>query len=273
MPELPEVETTKNGVKPFLDNQKVKQLIVRQPKLRWPVPTHLPSVLKDQTVRHVSRRGKYLLLQFDQGTVLVHLGMSGSLRVIDLGTEPQKHDHVDLELHSGKVLRFHDPRRFGCWLWTEQDVNEHELLVKLGPEPLSENFTPEHLYLASRKRKTSIKQLIMDSHMVVGVGNIYANEALFLAGLRPTMKAGKLTQAKSVELHGHIVAVLSKAIAQGGTTLQDFQQADGQPGYFAQELLVYGRTGQPCVQCGETLKETRINNRSTVYCPVCQPSR
>ncbi len=273
MPELPEVETTRKGIEPHINNQQVKELIIRDKRLRWPIPDELPSLLKNKTIKAVTRRGKYILIQFEHGTVLVHLGMSGSIRVIDSKLEAKKHDHVDLIITSGKALRFNDPRRFGCWLWTDQDPVQHDLIKKLGPEPLLEHFTAEHLYLSTRKRKTSIKQLIMDSHIVVGVGNIYANEALFLSGIRPTMKAEKLTKANAAKLHANICLVLEKAIKQGGTTLNDFQQADGQPGYFAQELLVYGRAGQECVVCTTELKEIRINNRSTVYCPKCQPAK
>ncbi|MDN3637915.1 bifunctional DNA-formamidopyrimidine glycosylase/DNA-(apurinic or apyrimidinic site) lyase [Simiduia curdlanivorans] len=270
MPELPEVETTRRGIEPHAQGKKVTALVVRNPSLRWPIPGELAVLLKGQTLRSVSRRGKYLLLGFARGHVLVHLGMSGSLRVISIQEPPGLHDHVDLQFSDGTGLRYTDPRRFGCWLWAEGDVLTHKLLVSLGPEPLSEAFTAEYLYQRSRAKKQNLKTFIMDSHVVVGVGNIYANEALFMAGLRPRRAAGSLSLPKARLLVGHIKSVLAKAIAQGGTTLKDFVGGDGKPGYFQQKLLVYGRGGEPCRVCHTPLKEVRVSNRATVYCANCQ---
>ena len=270
MPELPEVETTRRGIAPHVTGQRVSALTVRNPSLRWPVPADLPARVRGRTLKAVHRRGKYLLLEFVHGHLIVHLGMSGSLRIIDPVEPPGYHDHVDLVLGSHTALRFHDPRRFGCWLWAEGDVSAHKLLASLGPEPLSESFDADHLWAACQGKKANIKNVIMDSHVVVGVGNIYANEALFLAGIRPRRAARSLRRVEAERLVGHIKAVLARAIEQGGTTLRDFVGGDGKPGYFQQTLMVYGRAGLACRVCHTLLKEVRVNNRSTVYCARCQ---
>lgn len=269
MPELPEVETTRRGIAPFSEGKQVAQLVIRDPRLRWPVPDDLPQRLAGQTLREADRRAKYLLLRFDHGTVIVHLGMSGSLRVITDNSEPHKHDHIDLSFTDGTRLRFNDPRRFGCWLWDEQP-QDHPLLASLGPEPLGEDFSGPYLFRKSRGRKTPIKSFLMDNRIVVGVGNIYANEALFKTGIHPNRPAGRIGAARYQRLCDAIRETLSAAILMGGTTLRDFVNSDGKPGYFAQSLLVYGRAGLPCVECQRPLRETRMNQRSTVYCTRCQ---
>lgn len=269
MPELPEVETTRRGIEPHVVGRTVALFDVRQPKLRWPVPAALAALLPGKTVEAVSRRGKYLLIQFDCGHLLVHLGMSGSLRVVERSKEPGKHDHVDLCLTDGKALRLTDPRRFGAVLW--QDADEvHELLAHLGPEPLSDEFDDQYLLVRAKGRKTAIKMFIMDSKVVVGVGNIYANEALFAAGIHPKRAAGNISAARMNRFVYEIKRVLAAAIEQGGTTLKDFVGGDGKPGYFKQQLNVYGRAGAPCVSCKQPLKEIRLGQRSTVYCSHCQ---
>lgn len=270
MPELPEVETTRRGIDPHVRGATVNKVILRQLSLRWPVPEQLPVLLQRRKLLDLSRRGKYLLLRFHHGHLLIHLGMSGNLRIVQAETPVQKHDHVDLVFNNHSVLRFNDPRRFGAVLWTEEPVFEHELLSSLGPEPLSDDFNADYLYRRSRGKKQAIKTCIMDSKVVVGVGNIYANEALFLAGIRPARAAGSLSRVKIVRLVEHIKSVLCKAITQGGTTLKDFVNSEGKPGYFKQELQVYGRAGQPCPKCSQVLKEIRLGQRSTVYCPSCQ---
>src|SRR5690625_312954 len=269
MPELPEVETTRRGLAPHIQGRKVLSLVVRPLSLRWPIPADLPSRLAGKTLLDLDRRGKYLLLGFESGTALIHLGMSGSLRIAQPDEPAGVHDHFDL-VFKGCVLRYRDPRRFGCLLWTDQAVQEHPLLSHLGPEPLSDNFDANYLFQRSRKRRLPVKQFLMDSKIVVGVGNIYANEALFLTGVKPIRKAGTLTRKECENLVGNIKQVLQRAIVQGGTTLRDFIGGDGQPGYFAQELLVYGRGGLACPTCERALKEVRMNNRSTVYCVSCQ---
>lgn len=269
MPELPEVETTLRGIAPHLLHDVVDKVVVRHWQLRWPVPDDLPGRIQGQQLLDLSRRAKYLIFSFPAGQLIMHLGMSGSLRLVQRDTPPAKHDHLDFQFASGKVLRFTDPRRFGAALWTDA-AHQHALLEDLGPEPLSKDFSGEYLYQNSRGRRLSIKAFIMDSKVVVGVGNIYANEALFLAGLRPGKAAGRLTRKDSERLVTQIKAVLEKAIAAGGTTLRDFIGGDGKPGYFKQELLVYGRGGEPCVQCQTALKLIRQGQRATVYCPNCQ---
>jgi formamidopyrimidine-DNA glycosylase len=269
VPELPEVETTRQGIAPHCEGRTVTRVTVRNPKLRWPVPDDLAARLEGQTIRAVDRRAKYLFLVFDQGTVIVHLGMSGSLRVITDDTPPLTHDHIDLALDSGITLRFNDPRRFGCWLWTDAPLT-HPLIAHLGPEPLSGDFNGPLLFRLSRGKQTPVKSFLMDNHVVVGVGNIYANEALFKAGIHPRRKAGRISLDRYHRLAEAVRETLSAAILMGGTTLRDFVNSDGKPGYFAQSLLVYGRGGESCKHCGLPLKEIRMNNRSTVYCPKCQ---
>ena len=270
MPELPEVETTRRGIKPHLLERRVTSVTIRQPKMRWPVPSEIAAQLPGQTVRAVERRGKYLLLHFGTGTLILHLGMSGSLRITPPQTELRKHDHFILELDSGQEMRLHDPRRFGAVLWTTEDPLTHELIASLGPEPLSKAFTSEYFYDSSRGRKCSIKQHIMNSHVVVGVGNIYASESLFLAGINPKRAAGRISRERMTRLHDAIQQILKSAIRQGGTTLRDFLREDGQPGYFKQQLNVYDRAGKPCPNCSRDVKSFVLGQRSTFYCPSCQ---
>jgi len=269
MPELPEVETTRRGIAPFCEQETVRRVTVRNPALRWPVPAELAARMEGRVIRAVERRAKYLLIHFDDGSAIVHLGMSGSLRVITDDSPLMTHDHIEVELTSGTRLRFNDPRRFGCWLWSE-DPDHHALLASLGPEPLAPEFNGPYLYRLSRGRKTPIKSFIMDNHTVVGVGNIYANEALFKTGIHPKRLAGRISLDRYHRLAEAIKETLSAAILMGGTTLRDFVNSDGKPGYFAQSLLVYGRGGEPCRECGEPLREIRMNQRTTVYCGRCQ---
>ncbi len=271
MPELPEVETTRQGISPHIIGKQVSTVTIRQHQLRWPIDAALPKLLQRKKLLTIDRRGKYLLFKFNHGHLMIHLGMSGSLRIVDPKTDlPKKHDHVDIVFSNKRCLRFHDPRRFGSILWVEGEPSEHKLLCKLGPEPLAEDFSAEYLFAASRKRKKDVKTFIMDSHIVVGVGNIYANESLFSSGIRPTKQAGKLTKKNCALWVDEIKKVLQRSITQGGTTLKDFVGSDGEPGYFAQQLNVYGRAGQPCVTCNRALKEIRQAQRTTVYCPSCQ---
>jgi formamidopyrimidine-DNA glycosylase len=269
MPELPEVETTRRGVEPHCRGREIRRLVVRDARLRWPVPDQLATIVPGQTVEAVERRGKYLLFRLQAGSLLVHLGMSGSLRVVRSGTPHLPHDHIDVQLEGDTVLRYHDPRRFGCFLWIPAGES-HPLLQELGPEPLSAGFDGELLYRRSRSRKIPIKNFIMDAKVVVGVGNIYANEALFRAGIRPDRAAGRVSQVRYERLADEIKQVLTYAIGQGGTTLRDFVGGDGRPGYFARQLSVYGRAGAPCTRCGRPLREVRLGQRTSVYCVTCQ---
>lgn len=269
MPELPEVETTCRGVAPHVEQCRVQALHVRQPRLRWPVPAQLAQWIEGDQVQWIERRAKYLLFRFARGTMIIHLGMSGSLRILPADTPAGKHDHVDLVLDSGQLLRLTDPRRFGAVLWQENGT-EHSLLASLGPEPLSDSFSAEYLQRCCVGRRTAIKTLIMNSAVVVGVGNIYANEALYHAGINPRRAAGRIAAARLARLVEAIKQVLEAAIKQGGTTLRDFVGGDGKPGYFKQELHVYGRGGEPCLWCGETLSEVKLGQRSTVFCRHCQ---
>ncbi|MFV2059177.1 MAG: bifunctional DNA-formamidopyrimidine glycosylase/DNA-(apurinic or apyrimidinic site) lyase [Gammaproteobacteria bacterium] len=270
MPELPEVETTVTGIRPYICGQKITSVVVREHRLRWPIPPDLSDNLIGQTVLSVSRRAKYILIQFKNSTLLIHLGMSGNLRFINKNQPAVKHDHVDIIFNHKDCLRYHDPRRFGAILWTNEAIEKHTLLSHLGPEPLSDNFTTDYLFLRSRNRKISIKQFIMDSKIVVGVGNIYASESLFLAGIHPTRAAGKISKARHQKLCLAIKKVLSSAIKQGGTTLKDFNNADGKPGYFKQKLNVYDRAGKTCKKCSRSIKHITQNNRSSYYCSHCQ---
>jgi len=270
MPELPEVETTLRGITPHLINQHVKDVAIRHPQLRWPVPQNLPGLLRGRAIHSLRRRGKYLLLEFDHGTLMLHLGMSGSLRILPTGTRATKHDHFDLLLDNGKLMRLRDPRRFGAVLWHEGDVDLHPLLRDLGPEPLGKGFDAEYLYRVTRKRRAAIKLVIMDSHVVVGVGNIYANEALFRADIRPTLAAGKLSKPRCAKLVEAIRQTLKAAIKQGGSSLRDFVNSDGEPGYFQQNYWVYGRVDEACRKCGSIIKQIRQGQRSSFYCPACQ---
>ncbi|ASJ71169.1 bifunctional DNA-formamidopyrimidine glycosylase/DNA-(apurinic or apyrimidinic site) lyase [Granulosicoccus antarcticus] len=269
MPELPEVETTRRGIKPHLVGKTIQQVTVHNPNLRWPVPTTIKA-LQGAIVASVTRRGKYLLVDVPAGTAIVHLGMSGSLRISPADEPRRKHDHIELLLESGDILRFHDPRRFGCFLWAAAGEPPHKLLASLGPEPLANEFNAEYLFQASRKRQVPIKNFIMNSQIVVGVGNIYASESLFMAGIRPARAAKTLTRKQAEALVEAIKLVLQRSITQGGTTLRDFTNSDGNPGYFAQSLQVYGRTDEPCRKCRKPIKQSVIGQRSTFYCSHCQ---
>lgn len=270
MPELPEVETTLRGISPLMLNQSIVDTVVRQRQLRWPLDKNLAQKLRGQKVLATRRRGKYLVLQLTQGELILHLGMSGSMRWVERDTPPQKHDHVDWIFSNQQVLRFTDPRRFGAIVWTDAAAEQHPLLKDLGPEPLAAEFNVEYLFQRSRKRKQAIKSFVMDNKIVVGVGNIYANEALFQAGIRPGKAAGRVTKLQYLLLVAAIKKVLSQAIKAGGTTLKDFVGGDGKPGYFKQELQVYGREGLPCLVCEAELKLVRIGQRASTYCPQCQ---
>lgn len=269
MPELPEVETTRRGVAPYCEGRVIESLVVREHRMRWPVPADMSARLQGQTIERVDRRGKYLLFRTAVGSFLVHLGMSGSLRVVSAADPVGKHDHIDLVCSGGAVLRFNDPRRFGSWLWIGAG-DAHPLLDTMGPEPLGPDFDGELLYRRSRGRKGAVKNFIMDGKIVVGVGNIYANEALFAAGILPQRAAGRVSRERYDRLAAAIREILGRAIEVGGTTLRDFVGGDGKPGYFKQSLYVYGRQGEDCKVCSEPLKEIRLGQRSTVYCPRCQ---
>ena len=271
MPELPEVETTRRGIEPHVSGVRISEIIIKRHDLRQPVSESMPA-LEGRVISGVGRRSKYLLLAVDDGSnLLIHLGMSGSLRVIDPGDAWKKHDHVGISLENGKQLRFHDPRRFGLVLrLTEIDPMTHDLLRSLGPEPLEDAFTTASLKAACGKRSAAIKLVIMDAKVVVGVGNIYASEALFRAGIRPQTPANKLTKPRLEKLVAAIREVLSAAILEGGTTLRDFLNSDGEPGYFKQRLFVYERKGEPCRVCGTAIRHAVLGQRSTYWCPVCQ---
>jgi formamidopyrimidine-DNA glycosylase len=270
MPELPEVETTRRGVEPHIKHHAIRDIVIRQQALRWPVPKQLARKVRGRKILSVGRRGKYLLLRLDNGTIIIHLGMSGSLRICTPDATIRKHDHVDFILDNDKILRLHDPRRFGAVLWTAGDPEQHKLLASLGPEPLDDDFNGDYLFEHSRKRTASIKSFIMNSHVVVGVGNIYACESLFLAGINPKRKAGSLSLARCKKLVAAIKHVLNHSITQGGTTLRDYLRENGMPGYFAQRLFVYGKAGEPCAQCGQPIKRIIQQQRSTFYCSKCQ---
>jgi len=269
MPELPEVETTRRGISPHLSGRTVTGVVVRNPDLRWPVSRRLAAELTGQVITAVERRAKYLLLRTARGTLLLHLGMSGSLRLVDPATPAGKHDHVDLAF-DGCTLRLTDPRRFGSLHWTRRPPEQHRLLRELGPEPLGEAFDGDYLYRASRGRSQAVKQFLMNSRIVAGIGNIYANEALYLAGIDPRRAAGRIGREKYQLLAAAIRKVLEAAIALGGTTLRDFVNGHGKPGYFRLELNVYDRGGAACRGCGAPVREIRQGQRSTFYCPACQ---
>lgn len=270
MPELPEVETTRRGIAPSVSGRTVERVIVREPRLRWRVPRELPQAAAGQRVRDLRRRAKYLLLDLERGTMILHLGMSGSLRLLPCSTAPLTHDHVDIVLDSGLCIRFNDPRRFGSLLWTTDDPLEHPLLRSLAPEPLSEEFNGGYLARAAKGRRVAIKLLLMNSQVVVGVGNIYASEALFRAGVRPRRPANRITRAEFDALAKAIKDVLRDAIRAGGTTLRDYINPDGMPGYFRQKLFVYERTQEPCRKCRSPIKHWVQGQRSTYFCPQCQ---
>ena len=270
MPELPEVETARRGIAPHILGKRVRAVTVRDGRLRWPVPAALIKELTGQRIQSITRRGKYLLLHTDAGTAILHLGMSGSLRVLPAATPPQKHDHVDLEFDGGRILRLRDPRRFGTLLWTRDDAAGHKLLKDLGPEPLDADFDGDYLFERSRGRKVAVKTFLMNSHIVVGVGNIYASESLHLAGIHPERLAGRITRERYALLAKAVKKVLTAAIKSGGTTLRDFTQQDGEPGYFYLRLRVYDREGRTCKRCGGTIVSKVTGQRSTYYCPGCQ---
>ncbi len=270
MPELPEVETTRRGILPYLKNKSIETVAVRNRQLRWPVPARLKNHLSGQKILDITRRGKYLVFGFDHGHMLIHLGMSGSLRIVKSNSEIRKHDHIDWLINNGRVLRYHDPRKFGSVLWTSGEPGQHKLLKTLGPEPLSDTFDAGYLYEKSRKRQLAVKNFIMNSTVVTGVGNIYANEALFLAGIHPLRQAGKISFERYEALVTAIKNVLHAAIEQGGTTLRDFVNGDGNPGYFRQQLRVYQRAGQPCCVCKKPVRLLSIGQRASYYCTECQ---
>jgi len=270
MPELPEVETVRRGIAPHIEGKAITSVVIRETRLRWPITSGLKKEICGNVVTRVDRRGKYLLLFISDGVLLIHLGMSGHLRILPGGRAPEKHDHVDIIFEGNQILRYTDPRRFGSILWVSGDPLKHKLLAKLGPEPLENTFDGKYLFDVSRGKKFSVKSMVMDSHIVVGVGNIYANEALFLAGMNPLKAASSMTRENATLLARMIKKVLKAAIKSGGTTLRDFMSAEGRPGYFQQHLYVYGRGGLPCSVCGATLIESKISQRSTVSCPICQ---
>lgn len=269
MPELPEVETTRRGIAPHVEGHRVSEVVIRQPRLRWPIPDELPIELTGQWINSVERRAKYLLLQANSGTLILHLGMSGSLRLVPVQTPAGPHDHLDI-CFENRCLRLHDPRRFGAALWTRADPAQHPLLSKLGPEPLEDAFDSAYLHGVAQGRKVAIKNLLMDSKTVVGVGNIYANESLFRAGIHPGRAVGGVSRKRLERLVACIKQVLKQAIEQGGATLRDFTREDGRPGYFAQQLQVYGREGEPCSNCGRLIKLIRLGQRASYFCSHCQ---
>lgn len=274
MPELPEVETVRRGIAPWLENAVLKDVVIRNGSLRWPVPTNEVMALRGQPVIKLERRAKYLLITFPSAILLLHLGMSGSIRVLGVDAAPTKHDHIDLVIKTQagekRVVRFNDPRRFGCCLVLQPPAEKHPLLVRLGPEPLSGLFDGDLLFTQSRGRRIAVKSFIMDGKVVVGVGNIYASESLHLAGIRPGIAAGRVTRARYAELAEAIKEVLGNAIIAGGTTLSDFTQSDGNPGYFSQELQVYGRAGEQCFRCNGLVRSKVMGQRNTFYCSGCQ---
>ena len=270
MPELPEVETTRRGIAGRLTAHRIDQVIIRERRLRWPVPAGLEDKLTGQTITGLTRRAKYLLMLTTGGSAIMHLGMSGSLRIVRADVAVQKHDHFDIRVDSGDILRFNDPRRFGCLLWSAQDPAKHPLLARLGPEPLTEAFDGHYLRTISRGRKISIKQHLMNSQVVVGIGNIYASESLFIAGIHPKRAAGRIALDRMEMLVQAVKSVLGESIRVGGTTLRDFYGSDGKPGYFRQSLRVYGRDGEPCKKCKIPVRQIVQGQRSTFYCPNCQ---
>lgn len=270
MPELPEVETTRRGIAGRLQGRRIDHVTIRDRRLRWPVERGIEDRLSGQTVTRVARRAKYLLMVTDAGSAIMHLGMSGSLRVVQPDVAVQKHDHYDISLDSGDILRFNDPRRFGCLLWCADDPTTHPLLANLGPEPLTDDFSGQYLHAVSRGRKVPIKQHLMNSQVVAGVGNIYASEALFMAGIHPKRAAGRIASERMEKLTHAIKAVLEKSIRVGGTTLRDYYSGNGQPGYFRQQLQVYERKGQPCRVCQTPVRQIVLGQRSTYYCHRCQ---
>jgi formamidopyrimidine-DNA glycosylase len=275
VPELPEVEITRRGLSTHLTGLTITDVVIRNASLRWPIPKNLPRLLRGRTIASLKRRAKYLLMDCGSGSLILHLGMSGSLRILPANIAPEKHDHFDLVLGNGTLMRLRDPRRFGAVLWHTGDPATHPLLANLGPEPLEvghleNDFDARYLHQVTRGRSVSIKQCIMDSHIVVGVGNIYANEALFRAGIKPQLAAGKLSLPRCAKLVAEIRATLAEAINLGGSSLRDFVDTSGQPGYFQQTYWVYGRAGEPCRRCGSPIKQIKQGQRSSFYCGACQ---
>jgi len=270
MPELPEVETTKNGISSYIVGKHVNDIIIRERKLRWVIPSGLIDSLKNQRINQLTRRAKYLLFHTDNGCLIVHLGMSGSLRLVRKDRPHVKHDHVDFIFESKYILRFHDPRKFGAILWTNKNPAKHRLISHLGPEPLEDEFNAEYLHAKSINRSVPIKTFIMNSYIVVGIGNIYASEALFLSGINPKCKVNRISITRYKKLVGSIKTILAQAINKGGTTLRNFVNSDGLPGYFANELKVYNCAGKPCSKCNNEIKVIKQNQRSTFYCTFCQ---
>ncbi len=269
MPELPEVETTRRGIAPFVTGRVVERVLLRRKDLRWPIPRALTAQLPGQRIDAVERRAKYLLLHTRVGSALLHLGMSGSLRITDPELPPRPHDHYDIVLDSGQALRFNDPRRFGCLLW-QKPGETHPLLRSLGPEPFGDAFDGDWLWSASRGRRAAVKTFLMDQSIVVGVGNIYASEALFAARVHPRRAAGAVSRVRYARIAAEIRRILAYSIARGGTTLRDFLAPDGAPGYFEQELFVYGRAGEPCKVCATSIRAEVLGQRMTYWCPHCQ---
>lgn len=271
MPELPEVEITRQGLLPLIQ-QTVKTVVIRNASMRWPIPDHLINTLNNQQLLGLTRRAKYILAKFESGTLLIHLGMSGHISLLDRNYPPEKHDHFDLQFHNEQVLRLNDPRRFGAVLWAGLNPEQHVLLRTLGPEPLETFFNAQYLYHQMQSRKTAIKNTIMDAHLVVGIGNIYANESLFRARIHPEYPANKLSLIQCKRLVVEIKATLEDALIAGGSSLRDFAAVNGQSGYFQQSYFVYGRTNQPCKICGSLIKNIKLGQRSTFYCQHCQSS-
>ena len=269
MPELPEVETTRRGIAPYVEGQKVTEVRLYDRRLRWPVPEDLPKRLIGRVVDRVERRSKYLLFRLGTDTLLVHLGMTGSLRVYKDAPPKRIHDHVDLEFDNGVVLRYHDPRRFGAVLWSP-GAGHHPLLAGLGPEPLGADFDPDHLFRATRTRRAAVKLALMDNRVVVGVGNIYANESLFRAGIRPSRAVNRISRERLQRLRDAVRETLADAIARGGSTLRDYVDSDGAAGSFQLHCFVYGREGSPCRICGTVIRSVRLGGRATSFCPKCQ---
>ena len=270
MPELPEVETTRRGLEPHLKGQRIEKVVIRDRRLRWPIPAKLKQHATGSIIRNVERRGKYLLMSCADGWIIVHLGMSGRLRVLPKSAPPAKHDHYDLVLSSGMLVRFTDPRRFGALLWTSEQPSQHPLLRNLAPEPLDPSFDARWLHERTRRRNIAIKLALMTNDIVTGVGNIYANEALFRAGINPRTKAGRLSMQRCDKLVRAIKDTLHDAITAGGSSLRDFLGTDGAPGYFQQQYKVYGRQGEACSVCGKPIHSCRLGQRSTFYCTRCQ---
>lgn len=270
MPELPEVETTKRGIEPHLVGKAISEIVIREKRFRWPIQNCLKKNIQKKIILKISRRSKYILFHLENGCFMIHLGMSGSLRITNAKQEIKKHDHIDIKINKNTILRFNDPRRFGSLLWLGKKPHNHFLLNKLGPEPFNEEFTPDYLFEKSRNRKLPIKNFIMNNNIVVGVGNIYANEALFISGIRPSRKSYKVTKKDFEKLTDAIVKVLKSSIEMGGTTLKDFVNSDGNPGYFQQTLFVYGRDKESCKKCKGEIYLQRIGQRSSFFCKNCQ---